>query len=194
MLSRAASNPQVQKTGASILQKGAEKVMNFFSRAPISTVAKDTRVEHGRVMDPGHIQFKTTPTEQQKYGLQPTYGFSPKTDAPKTHVTSTGQMPNGETVTVKGFKTEGRRLDQDPPIKTPDRVHDHGEITQQQADKLKDMAKKWGDKTYEVSGSHADNCVTAHSKISDEVFGLKTGAKSFERPQDQAKKVSDFHN
>lgn len=139
---------------------------------PISTVASPTRFdERGRVTDPGHIQYQTSEYERARY---------PEMSEALGHSRYIGPgAPRAERFPVSGYLQDGRPFNvtgvRGPAINAGDdhvidhryasHVIDHGEMSDDQANRYIEYQSRPVFPTYETSGYYGSNCVHAHAYL-----------------------------
>ncbi|WP_197326757.1 type III effector [Ralstonia solanacearum] len=159
----------------------------------ISTVASPTRFdEHGRVTDPGHIQFQTSEFERARF---------PEMSEALGHSRLTGPgSPRAERFQVEGYLPDGRYFNvpgvRGPAINAGDdhvidhryasHVIDHGEMSDEQAARYIEQQGRPVFPSYETSGYDGSNCVHGHSYTGSNFFGWEIQHHQHAPPQDLA--------
>jgi hypothetical protein len=159
----------------------------------ISTVSSPTVFDkNGKVTDAGHIQLETSPEEQAKFGLAKVFGQSPDLSKPTiSRSTIDSTLQDGTPFKVGSLKKHSLPFNQDKPI-SPDKPGYkstyHGELTAEQADKLKNHQAS---STYETSGRDGENCVHEYKKVMEEM-GLDNDSPIHDHttPQEMAERTS----
>lgn len=180
----------------------AQNVSPMLSALPgrrVSTVVSDTRTdEKGNVTDPGHIQYQTSEAERARDpGLARAIGHSRRTDphAPKPQrFKVSGHLPDGKPFRVNALKGAAINAGDDKPIdrQNASRLIDHGEMTDEQIARMKDLQQQPIFPEYETSGAHESNCVHGHAEVARTVFDWDVQPERHARPQDLAEQMAGF--
>lgn len=168
-------------------------------RDRISTVVADTKTdESGKVTDAGHIQYQTSDAERERDpALAPAIGHSRRVDihAPKPHrFKVSGYLPDGKPFRVNALKGPAIKSGEDKLIdhSKASRVIDHGEMTDEQIERMKAVQKEAIFADYETSGRDLSNCVHAQAKVARTVFGWDVQPERHARPQDLGAQMTRF--
>ncbi|WP_196385763.1 type III effector [Ralstonia solanacearum] len=163
---------------------------------PISTVASPTRFdEHGRVTDPGHIQFQTSEFERARFPeMSEALGHSRRTGpgSPRAERFQVeGRLPNGQYFNVPGVRGPAINAGDDHVI---DRRHasyviDHGEMSDEQAARYIEQQGRPVFPSYETSGYDGSNCVHAHSYLGSGFFQWNLPHHQHQTPQGLAEQM-----
>ena len=153
-----------------------------------------TRIDaRGKVTDPGHIQIQTTPKEQRKYGVAPVYGHSRDIRQPTTgHHQVSGTLPDGKEFSVKGVLGPGKKATDDKML-TGDSVIriDMGELSHEEAERLKQFSDRQIFAQYEVSGDLGTNCVHGVKKVVETIHQAQLSVHKHETPQGAGKSLAE---
>jgi hypothetical protein len=180
----------------------ARSVSPMLSALPgrrVSTVVCDTKInEAGEVTDPGHIQYQTSEAERSREpGLARAIGHSRRTDphAPKVQRSKvSGCLPDGTPFRVNALKGAAIKAGDDKLIdrQSASRVIDHGEMTDEQLGRMKEVQQQPIFPEYETSGADSSNCVHGHAEVARTVFGWDVRPERHARPQDLAEQMAGF--
>ncbi|TYZ54311.1 type III effector [Ralstonia solanacearum] len=162
----------------------------------ISTVASPTRFdEHGRVTDPGHIQFQTSEFERARFPeMSEALGHSRWTGpgSPRAErFRVEGRLPGGQYFNVPGVRGLAINAGDDHVI---DRRHasyviDHGEMSDEQAARYIEQQGRPVFPSYETSGYDGSNCVHAHSYLGSGFFQWNLPHHQHQTPQGLAEQM-----
>lgn len=157
---------------------------------------KTTFDKKGGVQDPGHIQLRTKPEEQEKYGVRPTYGhFRDKTQPKSRDHPVEGKLhaklANGQEFSVKGFVAPALKASDDPERTRNVDVIDMGDLTLEEAERLNQFTDRHVFPDYEVSGDLGMNCVHGLKLILETVHQISLDLHKHEMPQDAATKLHE---
>ena len=165
----------------------------------VSTVVSDTKInEAGDVTDPGHIQYQTSEAERAREPeLARAIGHSRRTDphAPKVHrFKVSGSLPDGTPFRVNALKGAAIKAGDDKLIdpQSASRVIDHGEMTDEQLARMKEIQQQPIFPEYETSGADSSNCVHGHAEVARTVFDWDVRPERHARPQDLAQQMTGF--
>ncbi|WP_206956606.1 type III effector [Trinickia acidisoli] len=165
----------------------------------VHTVAIETKIdEDGKVRDPGHIQYQTSEAERRREpSLARAIGHSRRTDggAPRPQrlkVSST--LPDGKPFRVNALKGAAINSGEDKLIdrSQASRVIDHGEMTDEQIARMKEIQERPIFADYETSGMEKSNCVHGHAEVARTVFNWNVQPHLHARPQDLAEQMTRF--
>ncbi|WP_198405314.1 type III effector [Ralstonia solanacearum] len=164
---------------------------------PISTVASPTRFDDdGRVTDPGHIQYQTSEYERARY---------PEMSEALGHSRYIGPgAPRAERFPVSGYLQDGRPFNvtgvRGPAINAGDdhvidhryasHVIDHGEMSDDQANRYIEYQSRPVFPTYETSGYYGSNCVHAHAYLGANLFEWNVQHHRHATPDQLAEQMS----
>lgn len=193
------ANEQTKQVEAHSSRPPGSPRLDALQRRPISTVVADTKIdEKGKVTDAGHIQFQTSDAERQRDpALGRVIGHSRRVDirGPKAKSFKvSGQTPDGKKFRVNAFKGPAIRSGDDKVIdqSKASLVIDHGEMTDKQIEKMKEIQKAPIFDEYETSGRDLSNCVHAHATVARNVFGWDVQPEQHARPQDLGEQMKPF--
>ncbi|KFX26354.1 type III effector [Ralstonia solanacearum] len=165
----------------------------------MSTVASPTRFdEHGRVTDPGHIQFQTSEFERARFPeMSEALGHSRWTGpgSPRAErFRVEGRLPGGQYFNVPGVRGPAINAGDDHVI---DRRHasyviDHGEMSDEQAARYIEQQGRPVFPSYETSGYDGSNCVHAHSYLGSGFFQWNLPHHQHQTPQGLAEQMQDL--
>jgi hypothetical protein len=173
--------------------------LSALPRRRVSTVVSDTRTnEAGDVTDPGHIQYQTSEAERAREpGLARAIGHSRRTDprAPRAQsLKVSGHLPDGTPFRVNALKGPAIDAGDDKLIdpQSASRVIDHGEMTDEQLARMKEIQQQPIFPEYETSGADSSNCVHGHAEVARTVFDWDVRPERHARPQDLAEQMAGF--
>jgi hypothetical protein len=160
-------------------------------RRPLSTFVSPTVFAHNRkgdrvVVDPGHVQFQTTPEERQAHGLAAAYGHSPMPGAPRSSLVVEGELNDGRSFRLSGVQTAARPYGEDTRLDGRSAggiAVDHGPISAERAARLRDLGHRPLLPFYQTIGA---NCVDAHVQVLEEVFDFGLDVSAHTTPQELA--------
>ena len=189
---------QETPTGSSRAQT-VSPILSGLSGRRVTTVVSDTQTDQeGKVRNPGHIQYQTSEAERARDpGLARAIGHSPRTDAhaPKPQrFKVSGHLPDGKPFRITALKGAAINAGDDKLIdrQKASRVIDHGEMTDEQIARMKDIQQQPIFPDYETSGAHESNCVHGHAEVARRVFDWDVQPERHARPQDLAEQMAGF--
>ena len=189
---------QDKQTGSSSAQT-VSPMLSALPRRRISTVVSDTKIDKdGKVTDAGHIQYQTSESERAREpGLARAIGHSRRTDshAPKPQrFKVSGHLLDGKPFSVDALKGAAIKSGEDKLIDRPkaSRVIDHGEMTDEQIARMKEIQQQPIFPEYETSGADLSNCVHGHAQVARTVFDWNVEPERHARPQDLAEQMARF--
>lgn len=190
---------QESSQGTSSRARSVSPELSALAGRRVSTVVSDTKTnEAGEVTDPGHIQYQTSEAERAREpGLARAIGHSRRTDphAPKPHrFKVSGRLPDGSPFSVNAMKGAAINAGDDKLIdaQSASRVIDHGEMTDQQLARMKEIQQQPIFPEYETSGADESNCVHGHAEVARTVFDWEVQPERHARPQDLAEQMAGF--
>ena len=169
----------------------------LLGRRRVHTVVADTKVaDDGKVEDPGHIQYQPSESERTRDPeLAPAIGHARRTDAlaPRPErLQVSGTLPDGKPFRVNALKGAAINAGDDKVIDHAKvtRVIDHGEMTDEQIARMKEVQRRPIFRTYETSGAQESNCVHGHAHVARTVFDWNVRPERHARPQDLAEQMA----
>lgn len=176
---------------------GSSMLEPLRGRRRVHTVVADTKVtDDGKVQDPGHIQYQPSESERKREPqLAPAIGHARRTDAlaPRPErLQVSGTLPDGKPFRVNALKGAAINAGDDKVIDDAKvtRVIDHGEMTEEQIARMKEVQRRPIFPTYETSGAQESNCVHGHAHVARTVFDWNVRPERHARPQDLAEQMA----
>lgn len=189
---------EVDRTGSS-RSNSRSALLEPLGGRRVHTVVSDTKIDaNGNVEDPGHIQYQTSEAERERDPeLARAIGHSrlagPNAPRPKRFKVS-GTLADGKPFRV-GALRGAAIVSGDDKLIAPEQVSrmiDHGEMTDAQIARMKEVQRQPIFAQYETSGIEKSNCVHAHAQVAGRVFDWNVQPEAHARPQDLAERMAHF--
>jgi hypothetical protein len=150
---------------------------------PISTVISSTEYDvrngEAQVKYAGHVQFQPSENDLRNHPeLAHALGHGPVTDRRMRETLPVrGQLSNGLPFAVTSVRAQPKNAGDDKPLDPARASHviDHGDLTDEQAQRYLAAQDKPVLPHYETSGQERANCVAGHVELTRRVLGQEIG-------------------
>lgn len=186
-------------TSSPVISRSNSATSSPVRSRPISTVASPTRFDaYGRVIDPGHIQYQTSEYERARYPeMSEALGHSrytgPGSPRPERFPVS-GYLSSGQPFNVMGVRGAAINAGDDHVIdhRYASHVIDHGEMSDEQAERYIAHQSRPVFPTYETSGYDHSNCVHGYSYLGESIFGQSISHHQHATPDELAEQMRNW--